>query len=292
MQAQVERGAIAGFDTPSRFLPSVATQQMRQRALPDGQPLQRNLDAALRELPLRAGALTQFNADVATTKQRAPLQRSDLNGTSFALAVDSLLQPRGDHWLALLPLQALAQTSTNSAEDIPAAEIRAQLRALAIDDVWLLDISGEAQALYAGYFHEVLLLSLFGFAAIVIVVGAHLRSLRRTVDVIVPLLIAVLLVMAALVMAGQRLNLLHLIGLFLIVAVGSNYALFFARGVLQAQTLASLLIANITTVAGFGLLAFSTVPVLQAIGITVGPGAVLALIISALWSRAAGRRRR
>ncbi|HSB95251.1 MAG TPA: hypothetical protein VLC91_02315, partial [Spongiibacteraceae bacterium] len=56
---------------------------------------------------------------------------------------------------------------------------------------------------------------------------------------------------------------------------------------LQPQTLASLSIANITTVAGFGLLAFSTVPVLQAIGITVGPGAVLALIFSALWWRPA-----
>ena len=46
--------------------------------------------------------------------------------------------------------------------------------------------------------------------------------------------------------------------------------------------LASLLCANLTTVAGFGLLAFSTVPVLQAIGITVGPGAILALVFSAI----------
>lgn len=289
LQAQVERGAIAGFETPSRFLPSIATQQARQQALPEAQQLQRNLDSALRELPLRAAALNEFNVDIAASKQRAPLQRADLNDTSFALAVDSLLQSRGDHWLALMPLrgplQALALTGGISAVDIPAEEIRAQLRALPIDDVWLLDISGEAQALYAGYFHQALVLSLFGFGAIVIVVGAHLRSLRRTANVIAPLLIAVLLVMAALVVFGQQLNLLHLIGLFLIVAVGSNYALFFARGALQAQTLASLLIANITTVAGFGLLAFSTVPVLQAIGVTVGPGAVLALIISALWSR-------
>ena len=37
-----------------------------------------------------------------------------------------------------------------------------------------------------------------------------------------------------------------------------------------------------TTVIGFGALATSTVPVLHAIGVTVGPGAVLALILSAM----------
>ena len=46
--------------------------------------------------------------------------------------------------------------------------------------------------------------------------------------------------------------------------------------------LASLLLANFTTLIGFGLLGFSSVPVLNAIGTTVGPGAVLALVFSAL----------
>jgi len=36
---------------------------------------------------------------------------------------------------------------------------------------------------------------------------------------------------------------------------------------------------------GFGLLAFSKVPVLSAIGLTVGMGAILALVFSAILSR-------
>ena len=82
----------------------------------------------------------------------------------------------------------------------------------------------------------------------------------------------------------------------LIVAVGSNYALFFnperttepdaqtMEGI-SPRTLASLVFANLTTVAGFGLLGISQVPVLQAIGVTVGPGAVLALLLSAIFAR-------
>jgi len=57
---------------------------------------------------------------------------------------------------------------------------------------------------------------------------------------------------------------LHLVGLLLVVAVGSNYALFFDRpdrGTRRSlpRTLASMLFASLTTVAGFGLLAFSDV---------------------------------
>ena len=74
--------------------------------------------------------------------------------------------------------------------------------------------------------------------------------------------------------------------MLLIVAIGSNYALFFDRSAAgqhndDALTLASLVIANVSTVVGFGLLAFSQVPVLTALGATVAPGAFLALVYSA-----------
>ena len=102
-----------------------------------------------------------------------------------------------------------------------------------------------------------------------------------------PLIASVLVVVAGLVLAGEPLILLHLVGLLLVVAVGSNYALFFVRADEDAEgpsprTLASLLFANLTTLAGFGLLATSAVPVLHAIGVTVGPGAVLALLFAAM----------
>jgi predicted exporter len=80
--------------------------------------------------------------------------------------------------------------------------------------------------------------------------------------------------------------------MLLIVAVGSNYALFFDRPSrdqpsldqhLDPETLASMLIANVTTVIGFGTLALSSVPVLHAVGVTVGPGAMLALLLSAIF---------
>ena len=68
---------------------------------------------------------------------------------------------------------------------------------------------------------------------------------------------AVLLTLGGLAaLAGVALGILHLVGLLLVVAVGSNYALFFDQlretGDADADTLASLLLANLTTVVSFG----------------------------------------
>jgi len=74
--------------------------------------------------------------------------------------------------------------------------------------------------------------------------------------------------------------------LLLVRRVGSNYALFSTppegADAFAARTIASLALANATTVAGFGVLSLSSVPVLQAIGSTVALGAFLTLVFSAV----------
>jgi len=108
---------------------------------------------------------------------------------------------------------------------------------------------------------------------------------------VAPLALAVLAVAGVLVALGGRLTILHLVGMLLIVAVGSNYALFFDRSseppgrASLPLTLASLLVANIATVLTFAVLACSRVPVLAELGSTVAPGTLLALVFSAQLSR-------
>jgi predicted exporter len=160
----------------------------------------------------------------------------------------------------------------------------------------LLDLKREADQLYRTYRREALAYSLLGAAAIVVLLFASLRSARRVLDVLAPLAAAVMVTACVLVLSGYRLSIFHLVGLLLVVAVGSNYSLFFDRqapsGGDRERTMVSLLFANLSTMIGFGLLAFSKVPVLHAIGLTVGIGAILALAFSAILSRrdAADRR--
>jgi predicted exporter len=125
-----------------------------------------------------------------------------------------------------------------------------------------------------------------------VLLAASLRSPRRVFDVLAPLAAAVLLTTGVLVLMDNLLSIFHLVGLLLVVAVGSNYALFFDRqapsGGDRERTVVSLLFANVTTLIGFGVLAFSRAPVLQNIGLTVAIGAFLALVFSAILSRHAG----
>lgn len=290
LDALVEEGAIVGWEGPARYLPSLATQRARLASLPEQAVLASRLTAATAELPLKADRLQPFLAEVATAREAGTIGPESLAGTSFALAVSSMLTetPRG--WRASLPLRASPDPTGVIAID--AERMRAALASVEPSEgvsLRLLELKSESDALYAAYLSEAILLSLIGLAAVLLVLAVTLRSLTRLWRVILPLLAAVLTVTGALVLAGQSLILMHLVGLLLVVAVGSNYALFFARGegAPAPCTLASLLFANLTTLAGFGLLATSSVPVLQAIGITVGPGAVLALLFAAMLSRPA-----
>jgi predicted exporter len=283
LQAQVERGQIARFDSPSRYLPSLAAQRARQASLPPPEQLQARLARAVQGLPVRAEVFAPFLADVATARSRPLLQPGDLEKTSMAMALDALLVGKAQRWSALLPLTAPKGGS------IQAPDIRAALAAASLPGVLFVDMKTESDRLYAGYLHEAIALSLGGLVAIVALLLVVFRSPARVLRTLTPLAAAVVTVTAGLAALGQQLIILHLVGLLLVVAVGSNYALFFDRpdpaAPIAPRILASMLLANLTTVAGFGLLAFSGVSILQAMGATVAPGVILALLYAAIFAR-------
>lgn len=273
----VSQGIIGGYDSPARFLPSQAIQTTRRASLPDEADLRQNLQAAQRDSPLSYRKLDPFIAEIKNARQSPLIERTTLTGTSLALAVDSLLLQHGESWSVLMPLRP-------GEHAIDTLKVRATL---ADSSALLIDMKLEFNKLYNDYLREATLLSLAGFGAIVALLAVTLRSPRRLAAVLLPLILAVLIVIAGLHLMGERLHLLHLIGMLLIVAVGSNYALFLnganSEQRLDPETLASMLIANLTTAIGFGTLALSSVPVLHAVGVTVGPGAVLALLLSAVF---------
>ena len=278
LDSLIAAGIIGGYDSPARFLPSQAMQASRRAVLPPTAELQPRLNAALADSPLAAHKLGGFLADVEKTREQGSVSRESLNGTGLALAVDSLLLQRPNGWSVLLPLRP---PGGDKGVDIAIEPVRA---ALAGSGALFVDMKNEFDTLYNDYLHEATLLSLAGFVAIVALLAVTLRSLRRLAALLLPLLIAVVLVIAGLHLAGEQLHLLHLIGMLLIVAVGSNYVLFFDQSgsaELDDATLVSMVVANLTTAIGFGTLALSKVPVLHAVGATVGPGAVLALLLAA-----------
>jgi predicted exporter len=104
------------------------------------------------------------------------------------------------------------------------------------------------------------------------------------------MLAAVLMTVAALVAFGAKLTIFHLVSLLLVVGVGLNYALFFGRPQATSEeselTLLSVSVAGLATLIAAASLALSSTPVLQAIGMTTGLGAVFAFVASAALTKA------
>lgn len=275
----VSHGQLIGFDSPAQWFPSQATQRARQAALPSASTLNEVLTQALVGLPVKQATLAPFSADIEASRHLPLLTAADYAGTDLGFALSNLLTHHQGVWHALIRLRL----PTHQSLDQPA--LRTALDTAGLSQSLIIDMDAQSLNLFDGYLHNTQRLALLGLAALVLVLAFALRQPRRVARVLMPLLMAVVLVMAGLMLAGVRLNLLNLIGLLLIVAIGSNYALFFNQGRSPSpRTLAALALANLTTVIAFGTLAFSSLPILNAFGSTVAPGAVLALWIAAAFS--------
>jgi predicted exporter len=280
LEALVEQRVLAGVTSVARFLPSQATQRERIAALPERAALRSALEAATRGGPLRAERLGPFVEAVEQARSARPETPESVRDSAVAPLIDALLTPHDDgRWTALLPVQPAGET-------LDIAAVRTALAGL--PQTHVLEVGPELRRLYQRYLREARTQALLGVLGVIAIVAWSLRSLRRVLEVCRPLLLAVVITLGGLAALGVQLGILHLVGLLLIVAVGSNYALFFdllhTRDDIDDDTLASLLLANLTTVAGFGLIAMSEIPALSAIGRVVGPGALLALLLAAAFA--------
>jgi predicted exporter len=272
-----DKQILTGYDSPARYLPSQTVQKARQAALPGDKELRANLERALAGMPFRNDLFERFFEEVAAARNQPLLTLASMKGTNLGLQTESLLSHHDHRWKALLPLRGVTD----------APSIRQALAKLD-SNIVLLDLKQESDSLYQSYVHEAIMLSAFGALAITLLLLVSLRSARRVAAVLLPLAAAVIIATAVVLASGQKLLIFHLVGLLLAVAVGSNYSLFFDRESNtehkgdSARTMVSLVVANIATIIGFGMLSFSDVPVLTAIGETVAIGAFLSLLFSAV----------
>lgn len=277
----VARGELGGFDMAARYLPSVATQQWRQRQLPDAKTAKRNLHAALRGLPFRGDTFAPFLADIARARTQAPLTTADLADTPLAARLAPLLFMRDGEWNATVLLREVKHPQAL------AAMAREQVGAL------YLDTKQASARLMTQYRDRALGLLAWGTLGILLSLWIGLRSGIRAVWVLLSPLAAIVTVCAGLVAAGTALSLFHVVALLLVLGLGIDYALYFDRLDRHADewdtTFPALWKAWITTALGFATLALSPVPVLRALGVTVAFGVTCAFIFGAAWARHAHR---
>jgi predicted exporter len=277
LAALVAAGKLTGFDHAGRYLPTREQQLRRQAALPDRSSLEASLDAAARTTPFKPGVFAPFLEDVERARHLPPLGPEDLSGTPLEARVGGLLLARDDHWTGLVTLTGLKD---------PAA-----LREIAAttDGATLLDLKQASEDLVAHQRERILWCLAISGVLLILVVFVALRDLSRVRRVLAPMALTTLVVLGLLHAAGVSLNLFHLIALVLAAGLGLDYALFFERAqddpAEQRRTLHALLVCSLSTLLVFALLAFSSLPVLRSIGITVAAGVVSNFVLALLITR-------
>jgi predicted exporter len=276
LERAVMSQALDGFELVSDYLPSQATQQRRQAVLPDDAQLRASFAEAASGLPVRVTAFEPFFAAVERARVAPPVDASNLAGTALGLKLDGLLRPDGGRWHVVVPLVSVAS----------AGDARKAIEQSGVAGAQWVDLQATSRDMMGAFRANAL--RAFGLGALLIlgVLAAGLHSARAAARVALPVTAAVVATAAAIVALGQPLTVFHLVALMLVAGIGTNYALFLARGAAAgdppAMTARSLAVVGGTTLCAFGTLATSEMPVLRTIGLTVALGVVLCLTLSAL----------
>jgi len=270
----VRQRKLGGFDVPSQILPSEETQQERQAALPASETLRNRFDQARAGLPFRSDTFAPFFRDI-TAAKTAPLLTPANLPPVLRLRLDSMLVRRGDGWVVIAPLRRVADPGG----------VAAAITAMRLPGAAYVDLGQESGRLLQTFQNEAVLLVSIGSIAILVVLLIGLRSPARVVAVSAPLAASVTVTAALLTLDGGKVSIFQIVGFLLIVAVGSNYCLFFERPEHdvneRSRSIASIALANLCTVSAYGLMSLSHIPVLHDIGMTVAIGTFLSLFFAA-----------
>jgi predicted exporter len=271
-----KENALTGYDVVSRYLPSNRTQQQRRQSLPDRKDLENRLGVASKGLPFAAGLFAEFLDAVDQARSQPFIHRTSFQGTPVRMKIESLLFEWEGRWMAVVPLRGVADRAT----------LKTAIAGWDDPGVTYVDLKEESNQLMTAYRNRAMTLLGWGAIAIAFILAVVLKSPVLLLRVLLPTFCALLVVTAVLNLSGESLSLFHIATFLLVIGLGLDYALFFNRPegteAERARTIYGVLVCGTTTILVFGVLAFSTIPVLHAIGMTAAYGSLCCLLFAGL----------
>ncbi|WP_266222362.1 MMPL family transporter [Paraliomyxa miuraensis] len=269
-------GDLAGYRSVQPWLPSTQWQQHNvQRWLEPG--VRERFDAAFEAEGFRAGVFGQFFDELSSSPPQ-PLTMADLQGTVLEPLVEPFVLrlggaeeggPEGQGVVVVTWLRG----------DVPASLREAVQR---IPGVELFDQQEFLDRAYGRYRIEMIQMLAVGLLAVLAIIFGYYRRWRPTLAAFLPAIAGALGAIGVTGGLEGSANLVHGASLLLVCSMGVDYGVFMveSRGELDehAVTLASSILAGITTISSFGLLAMSDNPALASVGRSVAVGVLCALI--------------
>lgn len=278
-------GLVEAVQSVDGVLPSPAAQRARLRAL---EKLPRaEAAAALREALARQGfAVGRFEGFLAAfTAERDPesdlIRYGDPALAPLASLLDHHVQPHDGEFIVAAhveraPAAGVGAIAERLRRDLPGVAFAVASRELLEEDLGAL-VRGELR-----WF------CILGVAGNLALLALLFRRVGVAAAILAPVLLAVLLLLAGMAITGVALDPVNLIVTPLVFGMGVDYGVYIAAHARECGGAAAALrsggraivVTALTTIAGFGFLAFSRYPFLATMGLLTGAGLALCLLLS------------
>lgn len=274
LDAQVSGGTLHSYRALSRALPSPQRQQ-ENRAL-----LAAQVYGAADGIAARLMEQLGFPPELVARRQ------AEFDAAPPPLRIDAWLAdaasaPYRDLWLGALDRGVASIVSLSGIRDLAA------LRALPLQvpGVLFVDRVASISAVLERYRRLALLLLAAAYALIGIAMALRYGPAAAARLLVTPLG-AALLTLAVLGASGGALNLFHVLGLFVVLGLGVDYAVFLREGAAsRAATVLAISLSTVGAMLSYGLLAFSATPFIRAIGLTLLVGVGCTWLLALLMHR-------
>lgn len=259
------------------FIPSQKTQRLYQQQLPNTADLKTALQAAQSDLPYKPDFFKPFINDVEKSKHLMPLDVNTMLKTPLGKHLQQDLFFKNDEWVSIIRLSGIE----NEAALLDWLESKPDIRP------YYLNLRQATSSLMSNYQQTALYRLLLGSAVIGLILF-FTRSGSRAVMILLPVFMAVLLSLSIQILLGTHLTLFHILALLLIVGIGLDYSLFFDRRWTSNEDnfhrLHGIFISAASTLITFGILAFSDIPILSALGQTVSFGVLGCFVLTLVFN--------
>ncbi len=279
-RAWKQQGVALEGTTLATLIPSAEVQQARRAAFekefgPGGRRLRIGLDAAGQRQGFAATAFQLFYQALETPG--APLTVGEIKKAGLETLVEGrLLSNDKGQRVLITPIKLGGALSLERAKQVLAQEVPGAV---------LVDKHSLVTSILNIIQHDLLPLALLATLVTFLVVFLSTGRLEQVLIVLAPLGAAMLFTFGTMGWLGLQVNLINITVVPLIFGLGTDFALFRMEGVFAKYQQrpfpnGSIYTAALTTLSGFGLLAFAKHPALQSAGLSIVLAIAWALVAS------------
>jgi predicted exporter len=271
LEAALEAGEVSRIRSLAALLPSTQTQRASLAGLRAAPELEARLARALAAQGFVPEAFASFG-EALRGPAPPPLTWAEVRASPLGGMVSSFRVDLEDGRVAFVTM-----LRGGDGEALEA-------RLAALPGVRLFDQSQFLADAYGRFRTRTLEMMGIGLVAVFVLLVVRYRRLVPAIAAFVPAVLAASTALAAIVLLGYQANLMHLVALLLVLSMGVDYGVFMVEArrhpASVGPTLTSLLVACLSTVLSFGLLAMSENPALRALGLITGLGVLFSLLLA------------